>query len=468
MLLSAAVGGTVVATTASATGSAEADTGTTATVPFPAPANGIITLDLSLGTTFTGSIAANTTFDFTNWPTGGVTTEPTVISTQTAPGGYTIAFESTTAAGSAPVTWLSAGTPPQFMTGAGQTNVNSFLSPDGGASVYGQGSTPITSGYAIYGNGGDGAVVLDGPNISTYSSFLGNSGAYYYLLRDVYLTSLTVGSGISLQLGGGWTAPFRVFCTGTVSTAPDTGSIPSWADWSGGIIVSGANSVNCPVQNTTAGSLVPGAFWPPPAPSSGNGDPYAIGTTGPGLAGGNVNGWTGPTGVAGGAGGNAGGTTGNKGGAGGASSLPSGYSLPQGLPWANTMMAIATGSGGSPLSLPGGASGGAGAGDGTYLGGAGGNGGNPLFISAYNLVNNGTIQAVGGNGSPGGGNATGGVTSGGNGGGGGGGQAGPIVLIYSSYSGNAPISIGGNGGAKNGTGSAGANGGPGWIMKVAN
>ena len=440
MLISAAVGGTAAAATASSAACAQADTGTSTTVAL-GNVQGNVLLNLSLGTTFTATIVGNSTFTFTNWPTtAGEVADLTVITTQavpeaalaTAPNGFAISFNG--------VTWLPAGAPPLFLTGPTQTNINYFLSPDNGTTVFGQGSAPISdNGSGIFGAGGDRQVVLNTSNFSTYSSFLGTnsstSNPTFWLLRDVYLTSLTIDAGVTLQLGGGGTPTFRLFCTGTVNIQP------------GANVVTNVSGPTIPL-----GSLRPGAS----APSGTNG----TGGTGTGVLGAGP-GYPGQMNI--GAAGHGGASGSTQGGAGGTSSMPTGYSLPQALPWATNLSATATlGTGGIATAFPGGASGGAGAGDGTKtgIGGAGGIGGNPLFIAAFNLVNNGTIQANGGHG---------GAGAAGNAGGGGGGQGGPIMLIYSTYSGTGVLqSAGGSGGPGVGSGKAGTAGGASWIVGLVN
>jgi hypothetical protein len=392
---------------------------TAAAVPLGNVA-GMVQLNLSLGSVFTCTVVGDAVFQFTGWPAGTVVAEPAVIATQDGTG-HSISYTG--------VTWLPSGSPPLFQTGAGQTNVNSFFSPDNGATVYGQGGSTTGGGFGTYGDGSDGAAVLDGTN--TYSSILGKSGTTYWLLRDVYLSGLTIAAGVTLQLGGGATGTFRLLCNGTASiaaTAFVTTSVNTAASGSTG----GSNGV--------ASSVVVGAAGP-------------NGTTGGGVTGNNV---AGANGGFGGKGGNAsGGATTS--GTNGVATMPAGASLPRALPWASAMSYLVAG---TLAYFPGGASGSPGAGDGTNAGGGAGAGGNPLWMACQSLVNNGTIRASGGSGAAG---------TGGNAGGGGGGQGGPIVLIYGSYSGSGSIvSQGGNGAAGVGTGSAGASGGAGWIVRLTN
>lgn len=426
VLLSAATaGGVALGAAVPSTTAAFAATTTTPVYPSTVTValgnvSGTVILDLSQGATFTCTVTGNAVFTFTNWPAGAVSTEPTVIATQDGTG-HTISFTG--------VTWLPSG-PPLFQTGANQVNITCFFSDNNGTTIYGQGGSSTGGGFGVYGDGSDGAAVLDGTN--TYPSFLGKSGSYYWLLRDVYLSSLAVAPGITLQLAGGGTATFRLFCSGVVSNA---GSVVTYINTNSSKAVGGSN--------LATGSLAPGAA----APNGG---------TGAGTAGTSV---LGQAGKSAGSGGTAkSGAT--AGGAGGVTSLPAGYSMPRALPWAAMMAAFGPNVAGTTHFFPGGASGGAGAGDGSVAGGAGGVGGNPLFVAAYNVVNTGSITAYGGKG---------GDASGGNAGGGGGGQGGPIMLIYGSYSGSGALaSSGGAGGAGSGTGTSGTAGGASWITRLVN
>jgi hypothetical protein len=408
--------------------SADAATGAPATgtvvdlgdVPGPTAS-----LDLSQGDTFLCTLTGDTTFTV-GWLTGtepspAVAMEPTVILTQDSVGGHKVYWNN--------VTWLPSGTGPAYPTGAGQAGVFCFLTPDFGASLYGQGALPVGGGFGVYGDGSDGDIVLDGGSEAPPSCIgRGTQLNYYWALRDIYASSQTITSGTTLQLGGGGTAPFRLLCSGTVTI-------------NGGFVVTHANTL-------TSGTLHPGGAG-------------GAGTTtkGTGAAGAGVYGVLGAgASAAGGAGGAN--SAGNAGGAGGGVSapgtLPAG-TLPRALPDLASL-ALVDGAG-VVRQFGGGAGGGAGAGDGSNAGGSGGTGGNPLFLAACSLVNTGTVAGYGGNGGAGAGNS----------GGGGGGQGGPVVVICGTYSGNGTISSpGGTGGAGAGSGKAGANGGSGWIIQLAN
>jgi hypothetical protein len=442
----AGVGGTVLGAAMLSPSPASAAATTAAAQPGATLAlngvSGSVVLDLSQADTFTCTLTGETTFTFVNWPATTqdghpVTTEPTVVARQDATGGHGMHFGN--------VTWLPEGSTPVFDTAANQVNVTAFLSVDAGTTVYGQGGwfEPSGGGFGVYGDGSDGDVVLDGTN--TYP-FLGkshnatNNTDYYWLLRDVYLSSLAVVPGTVLQLAGGGTPAFRLFCAGTLNVAAGA-QIVTYVNHE----ASGATGGS----DTTGGSVSPGA----------NG-PNGSATNGAGAAGRGVLGQNG-TGTDGGPAGNGGANaSGAAGGAGGTAALPAGYSLPRALPWASMMAAYGPNVTGTTQFFPGGASGGAGAGDGTKTAGGGGAGGNPLFIAARTLVNNGAIVAQGG---------AGGNAAGGNAGGGGGGQGGPIMLISSGYAGTGVISSrGGKAGNGVGSGKNGAAGGASWTVLLEN
>lgn len=397
--------------------------------------SGTVSLDLSQADTFTCTVTGTTQFTFTYSgaaPSPAVTIEPTVIVTQDSAGGHQISFSN--------VTWLPAGSVPGFPVGAGQSTIACFLTPDLGTTVYGQGALEAGGGFGAYGDGSDGAIVLDGSTPNPYGFIgTGSQANYYWALRDIYASSLTIAPGCTLQLAGGGTAPFRLYCSGTLTI-------------NGGFVVTYVNTgaKNAAAgSNLTWGSLVPGANSP--AGRAAN----AVGAAGTSV----IGGWGRGATVVGGAGGKN--SAGTAGGAGGTANPPAGMpggTMPHALPQLATM-SVTDGTG-TTYHYAGGASGGAGAGDGTNAGGAGGPGGNPLFVAARAIVNNGTIKAAGGNG---------GAAAGGNAGGGGGGQGGPVVLIYGSYTGTGTVSSpGGAGGAGAGSGSSGSAGGAGWIAELAN
>ena len=168
---------------------------------------GAVNLDLSQASVFTATITGATTFSFINWPSGSVTTAPTVIATEDSVGSHTITYQN--------ITWLPIGTTPTFQQSASQVNVTSFFSTNNGTNIFGQASSASGGGFSIYGNGSGGVCTFDG----TTTSFPGNSIGYfgsaptrgYYLQQDIYLEDgSSIGSGIALDLNG-----YRLFCNGT-------------------------------------------------------------------------------------------------------------------------------------------------------------------------------------------------------------------------------------------------------------
>lgn len=303
--------------------------------------------------------------------------------------------------------------------------------------------TATSSTVSIFGNGADGPLLCDGVAAVTGMTLV--SANIYRLDRDIYATTLTVNSGVTIKPGNstaGTTPTWRIFCSVALL---NNGTIQTNGTDAGSGVLQAAGSAGAAAGN--AGGSIGGA---------GNGTTGRIAGTGAGPSG--LTGIaTDPTG--GGAGGN-GGTGGNGinggGGAGNAGAVsirPFRY-VEATVITLSSAGAITTLRGGS-----GGGGGGAGGGNGTGLGGGSGGsggGGGLVFIWAKAIINTGTISANGGNGGNGGigGTAGGGATGGGAGGGGGGG--GWIYLVYGSISNTGTISV--NGGAK-GTGAAGGNGG---------
>ena len=122
---------------------------TTAFVQGAIPAYGIsaspssgssVTVNLANGLTQSVTLTSNCTLTFSNWPAGSDTASAvTVIVIENATGGYTPTFPGT-------VTWI--GNPPAQNTAANGISVYSFLSPDGGTSVYGAGVSNVFTGPA--------------------------------------------------------------------------------------------------------------------------------------------------------------------------------------------------------------------------------------------------------------------------------------------------------------------------------
>jgi hypothetical protein len=268
-----------------------------------------------------------------------------------------------------------------------------------------------------FGDGSDGAVVLDGS--TTFNNFSSLAGSTYTLTRDVFATNLTVNNTVTLKPAG-----FRIFCNGGFTNN---------------------GTVNCD-GNAGAGTANGG--------TTGNGTILGGRPGGTGGATGVNNGTNGTgdgSGGVGAAGAGGAGTSGGTGGTGGTSVLTgsawttSVYKIPF---YAQTGYAPFTPSS-AAAALCGGAGGGGGGGGSTGNGGGGGSGGGLIVIFAWSAVNGGTITAKGGNG----GNATG------NGGAGGPGSGGKIfVYSLSAWTpGTATVTAGsaGTGAGSPGTGAAG-------------
>lgn len=270
----------------------------------------------------------------------------------------------------------------------------------------------------VIGDGSDGAVNMDGTN--TYASFASKSGSTYTLTRDVFSSSFTIASGVTLKPAG-----YKIFCTNTVTNA--SGAFMN-ADGNNGTATAGGS-------NTGNGSL-------------GAGQAGGAGNTGAGSGG---------TGGGFGVGNGGAGGLGASGAAGGA-----GFSQNGGTWMLRAVQGVLTGVlnylGASQL-VRGGSGGGGGGGDGTNRGGGGGSGGGLIVIFARNFVNNGTISAVGGNGF---------VPASGNCGGGGGGGGGTLLTFtLNAITNTGTVSLSGGSGASGvGTGASGSNGTTGTALNV--
>lgn len=293
--------------------------------------------------------------------------------------------------------------------------------PVNGKTLTNAGAAGVTLPWlaGLFGDGSDGAIVLDGT--TAFNNFSSLAGSTYTLTRDVYATNFTVNNAVTLKPAG-----FRVFCAGTFTD--NTGST---------VDVHGGNGTAAGAAGSAGGAQG----------TVGNGKTGGAGQTTAGSAGGSVNsagygtagaGGTGASG-AGGGGGTAGGT-GN-----------TWYKSPG--PALNGALSVA----GTTTALNGAPSGGGGGGDNTNKGGGGGGGGGVIVIFAWAIVHNGTWNASGGGG---------GTPATGNCGGGGAGSGG-LILTYSL---TAPTGAGtsnvaaGTAGSGAGTGTAGGAGGAGTVL----
>lgn len=283
----------------------------------------------------------------------------------------------------------------------------------------------VSSG--VYGDGSDGAMVLDGTNTFTFASL---STGVYTLSRDINPTTVEVKTGIGLA-----TAGFAIRASTSITVD------------SGGLMANPGNSGSSGSAGAAAGSLG-GGFAGGAGGSSTNG---TVGT------GGSSNQF--PVEVGG---------TQWLGGVGGGGGLATGGSYG---PWSP----VTAGNSGSFRALPGAAlgggfgaagfvpfwagSGGGGGGSTAATGGAGGGGAGVMLLASPIIINNGSIQANGGAGQAGSGATAAG--------GGGGGAGGLIYLITRSFTGTTPTVPGGAGGAAVHSGVAGTAGGAGLVIQLS-
>lgn len=388
---------------------------------------------------------------------------------------------------SSTVLWVSDGTTPNGNLSGTAGDI--CLNCDSSTVYYCTGTTSWTQlgtssgsgNNAIFADGGDGAVTFDG---STTVLGMAPSSSIYTLTRDIFLTTGTVDSGVTIKMGG-----YRIFATTSISNAGNiiyNGNAGS-AGSSGGVPGAGNNQVGSAGGGGGGGAALPsgsvygglaggggqggtGGFFP--EQQSGSGTAGASATNSLLFSG---------TGAIGGAGGygftSGGGTSFGGGGAGGTVTqaagvtphwLPSFELMSNGSGFLTSTGAGGGGGGGGPGGNPNNGnsfnSGGGGGG-----GGAGSNGG-IVCIFAKSIINTGIISANGGTGGTAG---NGGLSfggqmdnwNGGGGGGGAGGSGGIVLLVYSSLSNSGIISanggtggVGGTGGATGFTGNPGSNG----------
>lgn len=283
----------------------------------------------------------------------------------------------------------------------------------------------------IFGDGSDGALVYDGA-----ATILGMapSANVYTLTRDIYASSLTLNSGISIK-----TAGFRIYCSGAL-TFTDGTSVIFWD----GTAASGI----------TGGGFISGGSVGQAGSSSG-----ATGrsTTGAGSGAGSNAFNFGSNGAAGGTAGGA-----NTGGAGSTATAPDARCGSwRALDYVMRGYRLLTVSGAASLQAPGlSTAGGAGgcdvSGGGTASSGGGGGGAGMVAILAATIVGAGVVRAQGGAG----GNAV--FTGAGKAGGGGGGTGGIVDITTTTPTLPCTVSVAGgaagtgaNGGANGGTGTTG-------------
>lgn len=328
---------------------------------------------------------------------------------------------------------------------------NQVMTTDGAGQLSWSTSPPYVFNF---GDGGDGAAVMDGVNTFDFASL---DGSTYTLLRQVYFTDLTVNTNIILKPG-----PYSIFGTGTLTIQIDglidnSGTEGGVGNSDGSPGIPGGGGGSTPGGNITVGDLGDGG-------AGGSGGPGNVALAGD--DGGNTNNGIGiavirdnavvPSGN-GGAGGN--GFSGS-GGAGGTITASLATSFRK---LTNNLISGATD--GACVRLcgnPGGAGGGGGAGDAINTGaggGGGGGGGGLIAIFFHTLDSLGTISANGGGG---GGGASASAGNAGGSGGGAGGAGGMIYMITDTVTNLGTITVdgadGGGGGLGSGTGTDGTNG----------
>lgn len=266
-----------------------------------------------------------------------------------------------------------------------------------------------TFSLGAFGDGSDGAAVLDGTATVQWASL--NAGVYT-MSRDALTTALTIQPGITLRCSS-----FRIFSTGTVTN-------------NGTIDANGNDATSSTATPATTQSAL------------GGGQLGGAGGTGAGSQG-NTGGFGVGRGGAGGAG---------SGGAGGAQQN-SRSAVNWMLKNAQACLSGSIGFAASTFVISGGSGGSGGGGDGTNKGGAGGSGGALIIIFARTFVNGslGILTARGGNGFA--------PTVGNCGGGGGGGGGGVFVFTVNPATNNGSLNVAGGGGVVGiGTGGPGVSG----------
>lgn len=310
------------------------------------------------------------------------------------------------------------------------------------------------NGVFNFGDGSDGAGTADG---STALAGATLGGGNYTLTRDIYLTNLTVSTGVTIFPAG-----YRIFGNGTL-TMNGTAKI----DTSGGNGSDGAQVAYGPGgAGVAAGYLSASGAGGDGNYQSDGGTPTHAGQ--PGVSPSNSID-TGATGGSGGNGGHAGGSSGGSPGQGGGTPTASNVKL-----IANWHLAtlLDIGSTGSTIKFtPGGSGGGGGAGEtgdtGNRLPGGGGGGGAGGIIAVYfRIITIGAsaiLSAKGGNGGKGGDGVNCFSRGTGGAGGGGGGAGGVIILVYNTLNNSGSLLVTGgthgNGGTATGQGTPGSVGG---------
>ncbi|MDO8571374.1 MAG: hypothetical protein Q7R79_01725, partial [bacterium] len=278
---------------------------------------------------------------------------------------------------------------------------------------------------SFFGDGTDGAYTLanqgTAPSGITKTSDI-NNATVFRLDRDIYCTTLTVNSTVTLVTNG-----YRIFSKTSVTN-------------SGTIHSNGNNGFGTTAGGATTQSVVNGGY-------GGGAGAATVGN--PGASSIKSLGRTGGTGGTG--------TSGNTGGGGGACAAPgvANGSLRNPLSALN-MFLVNTSA--APVRIDGGCGGGGGGGDSSLLGAGGGGGGGIVVIAAPIITNtSATISANGGNGE----------SLGGSVGGGGGGGGGIVALIYNTLNAGTETASGGAAGTCGSCTLAATAGSAGTVIKIA-
>lgn len=376
--------------------------------------------------------------------------------------------------GSAPASVTSAGaaTFSNVTITGGSLNINggiATISPTGAVVLQnvsiGGTSTQFQvndNGYASFGNGSDGAVVFDGSSVVLGIT---PAGSLYILTRDIYVSSLTVNSGVYI-LGNG----YRIFCTGTTTI---NGTL--YYIGNNGTQGSNASGATGGAGGSGGAALTTGFLIGAVAGAAGGAGGSSAGSGGINATGTSVSNSLSVNGADGGSGG--GGGNGNLGdtiplvpgtGAGG-TATPSNVKfianwhlftlLDISSTGATVKFNNSAGSGGGGGGGAGGRSNVGSAGGGGGGGGGSGSGGGIIALYSRNIIIGafGVIEANGGNGAGGGNGANSAAANncggGGGGGAGAGGNGGLIILVYNTITNNGTLLV--NGGAPGGSGGTG-------------
>jgi len=372
-------------------------------------AAGITHLPPNGGTATVATTNGPVTFTYTGMTAGSEYTNPEVLVGCVAQGGPAAGSLIATG-GAVAMTIATVGTKMVDLTGYSTTHSDLSIWTGGYTGIpYASIGPPSLSNYGgSFGDGSDGAAVLDGVAAVGWATLTG--GNTYTMTRDCFCASLKINAGITLVTSG-----YYIF---------------------GGASVTGPGTIKGDGKSGNADGTAAAAQLGTTIGNAGGAGNTGAGTAGPASASAYSFGGFGGTGGAGSSG------------AGVAATNPT---VPNSA-YAKRIASIAAGvltQGGAPRALGGGAGGSGGTGDGVNKGGGGGAGANVVIIFAQSISNL-TVTTVGG---------AGGAPAAGNCGGGGGGGGGHVL----TYSLAAPTSFvttrtGGAGGAGIGTGGNGAAG----------